>query len=152
MFCFVMAVFNVFNVFFLPSSGLSYLPSFYVNSGIKLTYDEHYSYCESLTLTTTPEISCLVIVVVTFVVKNIKTQLFWRFFCWHAPFGYPYFLYFQLNKNWVHKSILAWLWHRDSNPQPYDRESNLLTTRPDWRPFWSFFCFLLKNCKVIDHQ
>ncbi len=53
------------------------------------------------------------------------------------------FFFFQMNQNWVQKSIPEWLWHhfhlaywmtQDSNPQPIDRESNLLTTRPDWRP------------------
>ncbi len=75
---------------------------------------------------------------------------FFNFFCWSAPFGYLYFLYFQMNQNWIQISILAWLWHhfhhlvywmrQDSNPQPIDRESNLLTIRPDWRPYkfyWS---------------
>ncbi len=62
-------------------------------------------------------------------------------FCWRAPFGNLYFLYFKMNQNWVQKSILAWLWHhfhlvqwmrQDSNPQPIDREPNSLpTTRPD---------------------
>ncbi len=50
--------------------------------------------------------------------------LFFNILFWHAPFGYLYFLYFQMNQNWVQKSILPWLWHhfhlvywgRDSNP------------------------------------
>ncbi len=33
------------------------------------------------------------------------------FFCWCATFGYLYFSYFQMNQNWVQKSITAWLWH-----------------------------------------
>ncbi len=69
--------------------------------------------------------------------KTVRVYLN-RFFInkifWRALFGgYLYFLYFQMNQNWVQKLILAWLWHhfllvywmrQDSNPQPINRESN----------------------------
>ncbi len=87
---------------------------------------------------------------------SIMTNFFKYFFCWCAPFDYLYFLSFQMNQNWVQKSFLAWLWHHfhlvywirwDSNPQPKDRESNLLTTRPNWRPkkITNFYLFSLRQ-------
>jgi len=33
----------------------------------------------------------------------------------------------------VPEGLLFWL-SPDSKPQPFDRESSLLTTKPDWRP------------------
>ncbi len=82
--------------------------------------------------------------------------IFLNIFCWHAPFVYYIFLYFQMNQNWVQKSILLWLtpfpssimW-RDSNPQPYDRESNSLATRPDWHPTIVCNLSLFKSLKRI---
>jgi len=52
-----------------------------------------------------------------------------------------------LNQDWVQESILAWLWHHfhialigwDSNPQPSNFVSSLLTTRSDFR----LFCILV---------
>jgi hypothetical protein len=38
-----------------------------------------------------------------------SNKSFFKIFFWRAPFGYVYFLYFQMNQNWVQKSILAWL-------------------------------------------
>ncbi len=61
-----------------------------------------------------------------------------------CPIWLPVFSYFQMNQNWVQKSILAWLWphfhlvfwmRQVLNPQRLDHESSSLTTRPDCRPF-----------------
>ncbi len=71
-----------------------------------------------------------------------------RFFVGFAPFVYLYFSYFFHEwtrigcKNWSwlgfdinHFHLLFWI-RQDSNPQPLDCESSLLTTRPDSRPKW----------------
>ncbi len=67
------------------------------------------------------------------------------FFCLFAPFGYLYFFsYFSMNEPELGAGIdpgmafnpcpsSMWL-RQDSNPQPLDCESSLLTTRPDLRP------------------
>ncbi len=66
------------------------------------------------------------------------------FFCWFAPFGYLYFSYFSINEPELGAEINPgmafdpfqssnWI-RRDSNPQPLDCESSLLTTRPDLHP------------------
>jgi len=71
---------------------------------------------------------------------NLKNVFFW---C--DPFGYLYFFIFLQSTRieCIYLSILAWLWphyhlvywmRRDSNPQPIDRVSNSLTTRPDRCP------------------
>ncbi len=62
--------------------------------------------------------------------------------------GYLYFPYFQMKQNWVQESILAQLWPHfhllsrlrwESNPQPFDGELSLLTTRLVWRTLFHFF-------------
>jgi len=67
--------------------------------------------------------------------KQVLEMVFWFF--WSAPFGYPNFS--TMNQIWVQESILAWpcphfhlvYWMRwDSNPQPFNCESSLLTNRP----------------------
>jgi len=77
---------------------------------------------------------------------NEPEKVFFKYF---ISYGVPHlttctcFAYFStINHNWQQKSILAWLWphfhlvywmRRDLNPQPFDCELTLLTTRPDCR-------------------
>ncbi len=74
-------------------------------------------------------------------------MLFLNVFGWFTPIGYLYFSYFSMNEpefgggidpgmalNPFPSSILDKT-RQDLNPQPLDRESSLLTTRPDLRPY-----------------
>jgi len=88
-------------------------------------------------------------------VETIKSlKRFFNIFFWCAPFGCLYFS--TMNQNWVQEWILAWFWthfnlvywmRQDSNPQPFDRESSLLTTKPDWRPSRLNFTYT----RIADH-
>ncbi len=84
---------------------------------------------------------------------NIKQADSIKFFFvwWFAPFGYLYFSYFSMNEpelgagidpgmvfNPFPSSILDKT-RQDLNPQPLDRESSPLTTRPDFHPKQTVF-------------
>jgi len=77
-------------------------------------------------------------------------------FFWWAQFGYLYFLSFRLLNEprfgagidpgialTPFPSSIGW----DSNPQLSNHESSLLTTRPDFRSFFSFFGTVEENDK-----
>ncbi len=61
------------------------------------------------------------------------------FFCWYAPFGFLYFSSFsnepemgtEINPGMVMTPFPSSTLGQNSNPQPYNHESNLLTTRLD---------------------
>ncbi len=67
-------------------------------------------------------------------------------FCRFAPFGYLYFSYFSMKEPELGTGIdpgmafnpfpssILYKMRQDLNPQPLDRESCPLTTRPDLRP------------------
>ncbi len=77
-------------------------------------------------------------------VLSNKFKIILSFFCWFCPIWIPIFSYFSMNKPELGAEInpgMAFnpfpssIWIRqDSNPQPLDCESSLLTTRPDLRP------------------
>jgi hypothetical protein len=75
---------------------------------------------------------------------------FFSYFLLSSPIRLPIFSLFsnepdlgtEIDPGMVMTPFPSSILGQDLNPQPHDRESNLLTTRPDWRPqtFFELLC------------
>ena len=83
--------------------------------------------------------------------------IFLKMFFWCAPFGYLYFFLFLYEPGLGVSGIDPGMTFtsfpssngQDLNPRPFDRESSLLPTRPDFRPEASIMLLKFKMMIVL---